>query len=251
MQKIGFKEVALGALRIFGYTVIFGFIGFMFVPTLMGLPGALRMVLIGALILAAWMLMFMEGAARGEREFAVSETLEKHAAKGDYTPSAQELARRFNRPRSVCIAICGALPVLIAAIVLAVGAQPYAYVLQDPPAWLQAYANRPEVVGGVRYLTEGVPPATVIDYLRVFVRFMLFPYIGFVGTMSDEMSLLFDRVSPVLSLLLPLCSAIGYQFGPRRRAKYLAEIEKAKHTPRKRLKKDRQRKDPREKKQLI
>lgn len=92
--------------------------------------------------------------------------------------------------------------------------------------------------------------ATLTDYLRVAVRFMLFPYVGFFGVMDDAATLLFDRIAPALSLILPAAAAVGYQFGPARRKKYVKSVEQVKRTPRKRLKKDRNRQPP-EKKQLI
>lgn len=253
MGKISMREVLKTALRIFGYTLAFGFIGFMFTPTLMNASPALRIPLIGVMIVAAGMLLFMDGSYRGERDCVMSETLDKHAEKGDYKASPDEESKRYNRLKGILSAAFAALPFFIMAVLVAITAKPYTYALQDLPSWMGAYLERPEIGDAVRYLQAEPAGASVFDYLRIAVRFMLFPYIGIIGNMTDDVSLLFDRVAPLLTLIMPGLSAIGYQFGPRRRAKSAKAIEEAKNTPRKRLKKDRKKGGsvPREKKQLI
>ena len=98
--------------------------------------------------------------------------------------------------------------------------------------------GREEVGRAVAYLQNTVPAAVWTDYVRVGVRFLLFPYVSLLGNMSDAATLLFDRISPLLALLLPAAYAVGYQFGPVRHAKTQKAIEEAKNRPRKRLKKE-------------
>ena len=252
MKKLYWGEIGRTALRVFGYLVIFGFIGFMFTPALVGASAAIRIPVIGALVAAGIMLVFVDGSFRGERDSAMSEMLDKHSAKGDYKASEKELAKRYSPPKGILGALLGGLPLLLIALYVALTAQPYAYSLQDLPSWLNSYMSRPEIGGAVQYPTAGPAPVALTDYLRVGVRFMLFPYVGLFGTMSDALSLMFYRISPLFAMILPVSSAVGYLFGPRRRAKYVKSIETAKRTPKKRLKKDRQRQQgPKEKKQLV
>lgn len=251
MPKGSWGEIGRSALRIFGYTVAFGFIGFMFTPALMGASAVIRVPVIGALIVGACMLMFVDGSYRGEQASALSERLDKLERQGDYTPTPQEDAKRYHRLKGILAAAIAAAPAFLMALYVALTATPYAYSLQDIPPWLTAYLARPEVGGALSYMELPALGATLTDYFRVAVRFLLFPFVGLLGTMTDDLSLLFDRISPVLVLVLPLMSAIGYQFGPRRRAKYVAQIDQAKRTPRRRLKKDRKQQTSREKKQLV
>ncbi len=240
------------ALKIFGYQVAFGIFGFLFTPALIDASPAVRIPVVGILILAAGYLMFTEGAYRGERDCLMGETLEKLSRKGNYQVSPAEKAKRFNRVKGLLSAAIGALPVFLLAAVVAVTAKPYAYTLQDLPGWMTTYLTRAEVSDPLRYMQNVQMAASASDYIRVAVRFALFPYIGFLGTMSDQASLLFDRASPLLALLMPAACAIGYQFGPSRRAKSAKAIEEAKNRPRKRLKKTAKRnKALEEKKQLI
>lgn len=253
LAKLNTREVLKTAARIFGYMLAFGFIGFMFVPALMGASAALRVPIIALLIAAAGMLFFMDASYRGERDSAMSETLDKLArADSGYKPSAQEEGRRYSRVKGILEPMLGALPLVVVALLVAFMTEPYVYTLQDLPGWISPYMHRPEIGDALAYMQGALPSASAVDYLRIFVRFMLFPYVGLLGTMTDEMSLLFDRLSPLIALILPLVAAIGYQFGPRRRAKSVKTIEQAKNTPRKRLKKDRRKPNgPQEKKQLV
>ncbi|MCL1795432.1 MAG: hypothetical protein FWG37_00935 [Clostridia bacterium] len=251
MSKWQRGELLRTALRVFGYQVAFGFFGLMFAPMMMGASVAIRVPLIGALIAACGLLMFMDGSYRGERDCAVTETLEKLTKKGEYTPTGAELAKRYNRSKGVIGALIGALPALALAIYVAVSAVPYTYTLQDLPGWLSTYLPRAEIGDALRYLKDVTVSVTLTDYLRITVRFILFPYIGLLGNLTDAGSLLLDRLSPLLTLIMPAVSAIGYQFGPSRRRKAVKMIEEAKRRPRRRLKKAAKQRIIPEKKQII
>lgn len=252
MTKLTWRDALKFGLRIFGYQVAFAFIGFMIIPGMLSMPVGIRLPIIGLLVAAAGVLMFSTGSAWGERDTAMSQTLDR-LQQGTYTPSADEEAKRYHRIKGVIAGVIGALITFLAAVAVAVTAKPYAYQLQDLPTWMQAYTPRAEIGGALAYMMKDPVSPSVFDYLRIFVRFMLFPYVGLFGEMGDEMSLLFDRISPLLALVMPMLTAIGYQFGPRRHARSVKLIEQAKNTPRKRLKKDREKKNsgPREKKQLV
>lgn len=237
-----------------GYEVAFAVVGFVFTPALVSAGTGLRVFGVGLVVALAWLLTGLAGAARGERDSALSETLGRLAQKGEYTPAPEEKARCFSRSKAVLAALVGASVVLVAALCVAVTAKPYAYTLQGLPDWLGGYVARPEIGEALSYLENVKTSAVWTDYVRVGVRFALFPYVALMGTMTDAASLLFDRLCPLFSLLVPASYAVGYQFGPARRAKAVKQIEEAKHRPRKRLKKEaRQRLKAREpqKKELI
>jgi hypothetical protein len=147
--------------------------------------------------------------------------------------------------------VLAALPLVLIAGYVAITAKPYAYLLQDLPSWLANYTHRAEIGDPLLYARNLSAVTTITDYLRFASRFLLFPFVCLLGEMSDEMSLLLDRLSPLLMLVIPAASAIGYQLGPSRRKKTVQIIEKAKNTPRKRLKKATRRQAPKEKKHLI
>ncbi len=253
MGKARRGEMVRTALRLLGYQIGFGFFGFMVTPALIGSSAMLRVPLIGLLIAAAALLMFNEGAYRGERDCGMSETLDKLVAKGNYTASPVENAKRYSRMKGVLIAALGALPVVLLSIYVAVTAVPYAYSPQDLPGWLASYLPRAEIGDALVYAQGVSYSAGIGDYVRIAVRFILFPYVGLLGEMGDSASLMFDRVSPLLALIMPAVAAIGYQFGPSRRAKSVKALEDAKNKPRKRLKKEAKKRlsTPKEPKQLV
>ena len=182
----------------------------------------------------------------------MSETLDKLKAKGSYKATEAEIAKRYSCLRGVLGSLAGALPGIVLGVLVAVTARPFVYTIQDLPGWMNAYVSRPEIGDALAYMRGEMPGATVFDYLRIADRFLLFPFVGLLGTLNDEMSLWFDRLSPLLALLMPVLCAVGYLFGPGRRAKEVKAIEQAKNTPRRRLKRDRRRnREPAVKKQLI
>ena len=251
MNAKRFHHIAKGALRLIGYQAAFAFIGLLITPMFIGYSTALRVPLVGLVIAVAIMLLFLEGSYHGEMDCAKTETLDRLLQKGGYAASAEELAARYHRLNGVFSAALSALPFVLIAVYVSITAKPYVYALQDLPPWLSSYFHRAEIGEPLLYARNLSLVSTLTDYLRFATRFLLFPYVCLLGEMSDEISLLFDRLSPLLMLILPSASAIGYQFGPSRRKKTVQMIEKAKNTPRKRLKKTAKRQEPKEKKQLI
>lgn len=247
-----FIQIGRGALRIAGYELAFAFVGLIITPMLLNATAVLRIPLVGLLIALAVWLLYLEGSYRGEMDTAKGEALHKLKLKSNYAATDEELSMCYWPMKGVASAFLAALPFMLIALYVAMTAEPYVYTLQDLPGWLANYYQRAEVGNALLYTRDVQYVTTLTDYLRVVTRFVLFPYIGLVGAMGDDASLLFDRVAPLLTLVLPVAAAIGYQFGPRRRAKTVKMIEEAKNKPRKRLKKTAKRNNmPKEKKQLV
>lgn len=251
MNKTRTMATLKWALRIIGYQVAFGFFGLMFAPMLMSSAAAIRIPILGLVIAFAGYLMFMDGSYRGEKDTEMGERLDKMYKQTEYKPSAAELEKRYRSGKGFVGACFGVLPFFLVALYVAITAVPYAYTLQDLPGWLYAYMPHAEIGDALRYTASIQAVSTATDYLRIVTRFVLFPYVGLLGEMTDEGSLLFDRCAPLLTLIMPLLSAIGYQFGPARRKKTITLIEQAKSAPRKRLKKGVKERVQREKKQII
>ena len=110
------------ALSILGYEVIFGVAGLLLTSSLSAASAALRMPLVGLIIAAAWALVALGGAAQGETDYTMTETLDKLAKKNGYVPSADEKAKRFSRGRAVLGAALGGLLLFAAALCVAVEA---------------------------------------------------------------------------------------------------------------------------------
>ncbi|MEG0766541.1 MAG: hypothetical protein RR482_02390 [Clostridia bacterium] len=230
------SDVLYIALRNFGYLAAIGFFAFMFAPVMMSETKWLRLLFDGALILIAAMLFFVEGSYKGERDCAMTALLDKRKRETGYVPDLTEQRKRYHAPKGLYGALLGAAPWFVLAVFVAVLAKPYTYILQDLPGWLGGYALRPEVGKPLQYYGQ-IYTVAPVEYLRVISRFSILPFVYLPGNLSDAGSLLIDRMSPLLVLILPLCNAIGYLFGPRRFQKTLKFIADAKAKPRRRLKK--------------
>lgn len=229
-------EVPRIALRIFGYSLALGFVSLMFAPIMMSETLWLRLFFNGALLLIALTLYFADGAYKGERDCATRDMLDKRAKENGYVPSPAEQGRMYKPSKGPTGALLGALPWFLLAVVVAVLSVPYTYSLQDLPDWLAGYRVMPELGDALRYYDQKTV-VPLVDWLRIGLRFAILPYVYVLGEVSDAMSLLIDRVSPLLVLIMPLGYAAGYLTGPRRYKRSLAYIAQIKAKPRKRLKK--------------
>ncbi|GHU72804.1 hypothetical protein AGMMS49992_09550 [Clostridia bacterium] len=237
------------ALRIFGFTAVFGFLGLVFAPVLMSDNVVLRSILNAAMLAGAGMLFFQMGASKGEDDCKSDYT---HAKSKRLSPGALDLPRVYSRPRTALGTLLGTAPWLIIGVVVSIGAVPYAYTLQDLPNWLGAYMRQPDVGKALVYYTRDIV-TPLVDWLRIGVRFSILPFVYLIASNGDAASLMLDRIGPLLMLILPACYVAGYLLGPSRFEKTRAFIESVKNKPRMRLKKKarerRQRKE--ERNQLI
>ncbi len=242
MNRSQIKEIGKKALRVIVYELLFGLIGILLVPSLLGASAVIRIALCVALIVIATLMFLTNAASLGETESAAADRLAKSAQKSNYHPSEAELASRYSVKKALLGALLGALPLFILCVLLALTTRPYVYTLQSYPTWLSSYVELPEIGGGIAYLNDIQVNIGIADYLRVAVRVVLFPIVGIFSDLSDSASLLFDRLTPIISLLIPAVFVIGYLLGPGRHAKEAKAIEEAKNKPRKRLKKEARRK---------
>lgn len=238
MKKGRGNQIVRMALGVLGYEAAFGVFGFLMMPLATDAAAGVRIGVSALVIAGAWALVFFGAAVRGERDCAVSQMLDKLRAQGMQEKARSEENKRFWRMKAVWAALLGGAPLLLVAVFVAVTAQPYVYALQGTPTWMSSYLARPEIGDALAYLGDTSVSVGVQDYATVAVRFFLFAYVSLFGSMSDAASLLFDRLCPLLALLLPAVYAVGYQFGPVRRTKAVRMIEEAKRRPRKRLKKE-------------
>ena len=238
MKKGRGNQIVRMALGVLGYEAAFGVFGFLMMPLATDAAAGVRIGVSALVIAGAWALVFFGAAVRGERDCAVSQMLDKLRAQGMQEKARSEENKRFWRMKAVWAALLGGAPLLLAAVFVAVTAQPYVYALQGDPhvdeLVFSPAGNRRRACLSGRY--ERVGGRAGLRHRRR--AFFLFAYVSLFGTMSDAASLLFDRLCPILTLLLPAVYAIGYQFGPVRRAKAVRMIEEAKRRPRKRLKKE-------------
>jgi len=224
------------ALRVWGYTLLVGLMGLLFAPLLMSETAALRVALNLVVLALAMMLVWMDGANRGERACGAGDLLKKsgQALTGD------DRLRTYSLPRALAGAGLAALPWVALGVAVAATARPETYTLQDLPSYLTPYRALPEVGSALQYYNRAAQPVSPMTWVRLVVRFVQLPVTYMLGGADGAGTVLADRVSPLAALLLPGAYAVGYAAGPARYRKSQAYIREAVSKPRKRLKKQAQ-----------
>ncbi len=198
--------------KIMLYVVMLGVLSLLIAPVLM-LENLFLRIALNLLVLAGiGLLVYVDGVSRGQKEVAHSIRLAKRLDSG--TPlNPEESVACYHPMRGIYAALLAAVPFIAMGIVLAVNAKPSTYALQDLPSWLTPYRERGDIGGALAYYNN-LPGPELLDYLRIVVRLAIMPFSNIVGGLSDQASLLLDRWSPLLVLLIPAAYAVGYLRGP-------------------------------------
>lgn len=219
--------------KIIFYVLMMGILSLLIAPVLMIDITILRILANVVVFAGVWMLLYGDGGTRGQKEVAYSQTLaRRESAGGKITP--EDISRCYHPKRGVLTAALGALPFLLLAVALAFLAKPVTYTLQDLPTWLKAYLRREDIGGALKYYDHLQGPG-VVDYLRIVVRLTIMPLSYIAGSFGDEASLLLDRLSPLLTLILPSAYAIGYSRGHALNRMVIKRNEEAKRLHKKRV----------------
>lgn len=227
------RTILFPALKLFAYPLLMTLASFLLSPLLMAEWPVLR---IGANLLLVVLMLFLmgyNGAYRGEKDVQNSQHILTLQA-NEKEPTPQEWAAAYHPLKGILPALLGVAPWLLLALVLALLAKPYVYQLQDLPSFLQAYLKYPDTGAALAFYSEPVATAPV-DILRVLVRLVIMPFANMAGTLTDTVSLLLDRISPLLVLPLPLAYVVGYLLGPTMYRRTLARNEAAKKAHRKKV----------------
>ena len=87
MNRSQIREIGKKVLRVIVYELLFGLIGVLLVPSLLGASSFLRIGLCSALIVIAVLMFLTNAASLGETESATADRLAKSAQKSNYHPS--------------------------------------------------------------------------------------------------------------------------------------------------------------------
>jgi len=226
-------SVARQAGKLVLYMLLLGLISLMVAPLLMIDTPVVRVPLNLLLFAGVVLLAYNDGGVRGQKEVASGLTLARRQA-GGLALTQEELRACYRPARGLLAAALAALPFFVAALMLAVLARPYAYVLQTLPTWLGAYVRREDIGGALQFYSQ-TQGAEFADYLRVGVRLVVMPASYMITGFGDQASLLLDRISPLLVLLIPGGYAAGYLRGPSLHALAAKRSEEAKRQHKKKV----------------
>ena len=229
------------ALRIFLYQLVAAFIFLIFSSMLMFDTFIITAILNVVILLAAGAIFFASGAASGEADVTLGETLYKHQAQGR-SISDNDRNRSFHVLKGFIAAILGVIPFLVLTSVLAANTKVTLYESTSLPSWLSGFTRIQEIGGALAYSNAPVS-VTGMDILRIAVRAMLMPYVAIVTNFGDQAAVTLEKLSPLLILINPLLYAIGYTTGPARRSLVHENIAAGKRRNKARARRDKMRRD--------
>ena len=160
-------------------------------------------------------LFALEGLGCGTKDAMESRRVRKLEKDGG-TAKPKDLAGCWHPLKcAAALLLVFALPMAL-AVWIAVTAEPYRYQLQDLPLWLtENYGTREEIMAPLAAYLAEEPPAGPRIILRIVLRALIMPFIGFFSDPQTEVFQL-DRLSPLFLGVYPLSFFLGYLFGPRR-----------------------------------
>ena len=177
---------------------------------------ALRFIMNAFIVAMGASLLYNNGARQGENDVAFGEIALKHQNEGTEV-TAKEKDACYHPCKGFFTALVGAAPFLLIAIVYALIAEKQTYTLGVLPNWVQSYETWDDIGPALAYYHE-TASATLGDWLRVIVRLMLFPFMNMFGGSDYSKLYVLDRISPLLTLILPTFYGLGYLRGPYLRA---------------------------------
>ncbi len=210
------------ALKFFAILLITVFMTFI-ICSMTSFKSVVLRILVNLVIESLVILMFYsKGADFGMDGVSRGEILYNHQERGIQIADSERKIP-FNKAKGFIIGLLGASLFLIASLILAFTAKKQMITSGTLPSWMDAFSRREEIFGALVHYTQG-GSMMFTDYLRVFVRLMLMPFISMAGAENRDMLLFIERISPVLVLIPALSYGIGYLQGPARRKNIHTEI---------------------------
>ncbi|MBQ9300627.1 MAG: hypothetical protein IJ214_08955 [Clostridia bacterium] len=203
-------------LRVFSVLVLFAILGVLASGVFAFDSAVPRLLLNGVLLLLGGLILFNEGSRYGESDVSFGEIALKRQNEGKEA-TAKDRDTCYHPGKGFVSALLGAAPFLLVAIAYALTAEKQTYSLGTLPGWVQSFESRDDIGPALAYYHESVPVG-VAGYLRIIVRLVLFPYMNMFGAGDYNKLYLLDKLSPLLTLVLPLCFGLGYLRGPHLRA---------------------------------
>lgn len=171
----------------------------------------LRIVVNLVVVIAFSGLMYSGGARVGEGDVSFAEIAHSRREAGKQ-PTKEELDRCFHPMKGFFTVLAGALPVVLLCLVYAFLAVKDVYSLGPLPSWLGAYESRTDIGLALAHYHDHAGVGAV-DFLRLLVRLLVFPFVNMVGARNADALLVVERLSPLLVMIAPMFYGVGYLRG--------------------------------------
>lgn len=199
----------------------------------------LNIVLNSFLLIACYLVFYSSGMLRGQTAVNQGEILYHRQETGrDFT--AEELACCFHPLKGFVIGMLGTVPVFLLALVFAFVTKRQMTSMGALPSWISGMTTHEEITAPLAIYTMNAGFG-VTDFLRIFVRMNVMPFVNILGSADMDAMFLLERIAPVLVLIPGLCYGIGYTQGEKARARVHGDIAKGKKKQAKKAKREKQR----------
>ncbi len=210
------------AALFFGSLIVLGIL-FLIVTGVMMLDNlALRLIINGAVVIAALLLYYSSGVSQGAVAVNQGEIMYRRRENGNEV-GGEELRRCYHPFKGWVAGLIGTAPIFVCALILALTATRQMATLGALPSWVNSLASREDVTDAVRYYTVS-GSMSLESILRILIRILLMPGVNMVGSENPEGMLLLERLSPVLVLLPCLFYGFGYTRGVQVRTQVHTDI---------------------------
>ncbi len=230
----------------FGMILVISFMSFLVCSMTSVSNSILRIGLNLIIFVLIQMIYYQRGVNTGTDTVAKSETIYQRQERG-IPVTEREKALCYHPLKGFITAALGTVPFLILAVVLAVTAEKTATGSGALPGWMESYLRRSEVGDAlVAYtVSEGI---SAVDIIRILMRVAMMPLISMIGSQSPDLTLLLERLSPLVMLIPAVSYGIGYTRGESIRTRIHTEIaENAAMRKRREMKKRKKRMENRPK----
>jgi hypothetical protein len=214
------------ALRLMLYVVVTVVVGLLLSVIQSIENDMLRLGVAGLLGFVVLAIYHIEGMNRGTLDAMSSRQMAK-LEKAGHTITEKEDASCYHPLKAVVGSMLLYAVPLALAILLAVNAKEYTYVLQDLPTWLSgSYGMREDVMAPLAAYTQALGTG-VMDWIRIVVRLFILVFINLFGDVQTAIGTI-DRLSPLFMMLYPAAYVLGYLRGPAEQEKMEKLNKKAK-----------------------
>lgn len=214
------------AFKFFGIMLLIIFMSFIVCSLTSFENNLLRIALNVMIVSLVLIILYNKGTKPGTDAVARGEILYQRQENGqDVTSGERRLS--YHPMKGYLNAFLGTLPFLIPAVIYAFSAEKTTTSFGTLPDWVGSMINRSEIGDALVSYTN---PAglTSTDFLRMFVRIFIMPFVSMAGSTNREGLLLVERLSPLILLLPGIAYGSGYLNGKRIRTRIHTEIEENK-----------------------
>ncbi len=228
------------ALVMFGMVAVTAFVSFLVCSMTSLSSVVLRIGLNLVIFLLIQMIFYQRGINAGTEAVARGENLYVRKERGAAVADS-EIQICYHPLKGYLTGFLGTVPLLILAVILALTTSKVVTGYGALPSWMQTYLRRSEV-GDALVAYTVTEPMSFVEFVRIIMRICMMPLVSMIGSGNGDLTLLLERLSPLVMLIPAVFYGFGYTRGEIVRTRVHTEIaENTKKRKRQEQKKRRER----------